>query len=245
MTRPDRPAGAPYAAPVDRFPITPERWERTNAYIRALFAREDRVLAGLMDRAISAGLPSIDAGPESGRVLQLLAMITGARCAVEVGTLAGASAIWIARGLAPGGRLVSIDIEEKHQRIAAREAADAGVSARIDFRLGRGSELLPRLLREFGEGSVDLIFLDAERREYLPMMPAVRSLLRPRGVLVVDNALHASRWTADPHEPGEEVDTMDIFNRTMAEDPAFASTILPVGNGLLLGVRVADPRATG
>jgi len=217
--------------------MTPQRWQRTSEYIRAVFAREDRVLAGLMDRAIAEGLPSIDAGPESGRVLQMLAMLTGAKLALEVGTLAGVSAIWIARGLAPGGRLISFDIEPKHQRIAAREAAAAGVGDRVEFRIGRGAEVLPQLQRELGAGSVDLIFLDAQRSEYLPMMTSVKALLRPRGVLVIDNALHAGRWTADAYEPGESPDTMDEVNRAIASDGDFAaSTILPVGNGLLVVV---------
>jgi len=223
---------------MDRIEMTPERWRSTSAYVRQLFAREDSVLAGLMERATAAGLPSIDAGPESGRVLQMLALLTGAKLAVEVGTLAGVSAIWIARGLAPGSRLISIDLEPMHQRMAAREAAAAGVADRVDFRLGRGGEVLPRLLDELGAASVGLIFLDAERREYLPMMPTVKQLLRPRGVLVVDNALNAGRWVTDPYLPGEPLDTMDVVNRAVADDRDFAaSTVLPVGNGLLIAVR--------
>lgn len=223
---------------MDEIAMTPERWRGTRAYIRELFAREDAVLAGLMARASAAGLPSIDAGPESGRVLQMLAMLVGARRAVEVGTLAGMSAIWIARGLVPGGRLISIDIEEKHRRIASGEAHAAGVADRVEFRPGRGSEVLPALLSHFGSGTVDLIFLDAERREYLPMMPVVKALLRPRGVLVIDNALSAGRWVSDPSAPGDAPDTMDTVNRAVAADGDFAaSTLLPVGNGLLVAIR--------
>lgn len=218
--------------------MSDERWRHTSAYIRALFAREDEVLEGLMTRATAEGLPAIDAGPESGRMLQMLAMMTAAALAIEVGTLAGVSAIWIARGLAPGGRLLSVDIEAKHQRVAAREAAAAGVADRIEFRLGRGSEVLPALIDEVGAGSVDLLFLDAERREYLPMMPVIKRLLRPRGVLVIDNALSAGRWIADPYAAGESPDTMDLVNRAVASDGDFAaSTLLPVGNGLLVAVR--------
>lgn len=218
--------------------MTPERWRNTSDYVRSLFAREDTVLAGLMTRATAAGLPSIDAGPESGRVLQMLTLLSGARLAIEVGTLAGVSAIWIARGLTPGGRLISIDLEPRHLEIAAGEVRAAGVADRVEFRLGRGGEVLPALLRELGPGTVDLIFLDAERREYLPMLPTVKALLHPRGVLVIDNALHAGRWTADPTRPDEPPDTMDQVNRAIAADRDFAaSTLLPVGNGLLLAIR--------
>jgi len=223
---------------MDDVVMSDERWRNTSAYIRELFAKEDAQLAGLMTRAVAAGVPSIDAGPESGRVLQMLTLLSGGRRVIEVGTLAGVSAIWIARGLVPGGRLVSVDIEAKHQRIAAEEVRAAGVADRVEFRLGRGSDLLPTLMGEWGTESADLIFLDAERREYLPMMPAVKSLLRPRGVLVIDNALSAGRWVADPYEPGVARDTMDEVNRAVAADRDFAaSTILPVGNGLLVAIR--------
>jgi len=218
--------------------MTPERWQRTSAYVREVFAREDSVLSGLMDRATAAGLPPIAAGPESGRVLQMLTMLSGGRRAVEVGTLAGVSAIWIARGLTPGGRLISIDIEPKHQEVAQRELTAAGVADRVELRLGRGGEVLPALLREFGAGSINLIFLDAERSEYLPMMLIIKQLLHPRGVLVIDNALSAHRWVADAYAPGEARDQMDMVNRAVAGDSDFAaSTLLPIGNGLLVAVR--------
>lgn len=223
---------------MDEFEMTPARWRSTSTYVREVFAREDAVLSGLMARATTEGLPAIDAGPESGRLLQMLTMIAGGRRAIEVGTLAGVSAIWIARGLRDDGRLISIDIEPKHQRVAQREATAAGVADRIEFRLGRGSEVLPTLLRELGAGSVDLIFLDAERSEYLPMLPTVKQLLRPRGVLVIDNALHARRFVPDPYSVGEPRDTMDEVNRAVAADTDFAaSTLLPIGNGLLVATR--------
>ena len=120
---------------MDRIEMTPERWHHTNAYVRELFAREDTVLSGLMSRATAEGLPAIDVGPESGRLLQMLTMLSGGRLAVEVGTLAGVSAIWNARGLSAGGRLISIDLEPKHQRVAARHQ----ILLRLDRgRIGRG-----------------------------------------------------------------------------------------------------------
>jgi len=223
---------------MDRIEMTPERWRNTNAYVRELFAREDAVLSGLMSRATAEGLPAIDVGPESGRLLQMLTMLSGGRLAVEVGTLAGVSAIWIARGLSAGGRLISIDLEAKHQRVAARELKAAGVDDRVELRLGRGGEALPKLLDELGPASVDLVFLDAERSEYLGMFATIKRLLRPRGVLVIDNALNASRWVADPYAPGEPRNTMDDVNRAIAADSDFAAaTVLPVGNGLLLAIR--------
>ena len=93
--------------------MTPERWDRTSSYIRTLFAREDEHQRGLMERAAAAGLPRIDAGPETGRLLQMLVALTGGRLAIEVGTLAGASTIWMARGLRAGGQVITVELSEK------------------------------------------------------------------------------------------------------------------------------------
>lgn len=219
--------------------MTPERWERTNAYIRELFARESSEQAGLMARAVAAGLPDIDVGAESGRLLELLTRVTGGRLVIEVGTLAGYSAGWIAKGLAADGMLISVDVSSTHLDLARAESARQGWADRIRFRQGRGGEVLPKLLAELGEASADLVLLDAERKEYAGLLPVARRLLRVGGVLAVDNALAAGRWTADPVPPGETPDTMDLFNRLVADDRAFAATILPVGNGVLAAIRVA------
>lgn len=222
----------------DRIEMDGPRWERTLEYVRAVFCAGDAARHdALMERAVAAGLPPIDVGPESGRLLQLLVRVSGGRRVVEIGTLAGSSAIWMAGGLVQDGRIITVDADAHHAEIARSEFARAGVADRIEARVGRGGEALPALLQELGPGTVDLILLDAERSEYSALVPAVGALLRPGGLLVVDNALSARRWTADPVQPGEDPDTMDLLNRQVAADSAFLSTLVPVGNGLLLAVR--------
>ncbi len=217
--------------------MTPERWQRTGEYIALLFAREGDRQRGLMDRAAAAGMPRIDAGPETGRLLQLLVTLTGGTLAVEVGTLAGASTIWMARGLAPGGRIITVELSSKHADFARAEIDAAGVGDRVTIRQGRGNEVLPALIRELGAGSADLVFLDAERAEYPALADHAHTLLHQRGILAVDNALAARKWTADLVPPGEAPDEMDLFNRRMSGDPRFACTLLPVGNGVLMGLK--------
>ncbi len=218
--------------------MTPQRWNDTKAYLRAVFSREDAHQQGLAARAAAAGLPPIDVGPEAGRFLQLLALMTRARLIIEVGTLAGSSAIWLARGLVPGGKLITIDLSEKHLDVARAEIAGAGLQTSVQFRQGKGSEVLPKLVTELGPRKADLIFLDAERTEYVPLLPTVAQLLRPGGVLAIDNTLAAKRWVPDPYAPGEPVDTMDEVNRAVAAHPAFtASQIVPLGNGILVAAR--------
>ena len=219
------------------YQMTPERFERTIEYTRSLFAREDDRQRGLMARAVEAGMPKIDAGPETGRLLQMLVAMTGARLAIEIGTLAGASSIWMARGLSPGGKLITVELSSKHADFARREIDAAGVGDRVTIRQGKGLEVMPLLVRELGEGSVGLIFLDAERSEYPKLVPLVHQLLKSGGVLAVDNALAAKKWTADPVPPGHEPDEMDRLNRMMSDDARFLSTLIHVGNGVLVCVK--------
>ncbi len=230
----------------DRIDMNQERWERTGAYIREVFARTDARHAGIMERAIAAGMPPIDAGAETGRFLQVLATTLNAKLIIEVGTLAGYSAIWLARGLARGltakgprdGRVITIETSATHAAFAQKEIDGADLGFSITIRQGKGSQMLPVLLGECGHGSADMVFFDAERSEYLAMLETAHALLRRGGILAIDNALAAKRWTADPVPPGEQPDQMDIVNRTIAADSRFRSTLVPVGNGVLVAVKV-------
>lgn len=217
--------------------MTPERWQSTRAYMDAVFGGTDGSHAGVMERATAAGMPSIDAGPATGKLLMLLATVTRTEMAIEVGTLAGYSAIWIARGMMPGGRLITVEASAKHAAFAQKELDSAGVSERVHIRQGKGGEVLPAILRERGPGKTDLIFLDAERSEYLPLLPTIEQLLRPGGILAIDNALSAQRWVPDAYGPNEQPDVMDTVNRTIAGHKAFVSLVLPVGNGVLVATK--------
>jgi len=230
----------------DRIDMNQERWDRTSAYIREVFARTDARHAGIMERAIAAGMPPIDAGAETGRFLQVLATTLNAKLIIEVGTLAGYSAIWLARGLARGltakgprdGRVITIEASATHAAFAQKEIDGADLGFSITVRQGKGSQMLPVLLGECGHGSADMVFFDAERSEYLAMLDTAHALLRRGGILAIDNALAAKRWTADPVPPGEQPDQMDVVNRTIAADSRFRSTLVPVGNGVLVAVKV-------
>ena len=226
----------------DHIEMNQRRWDRTGEYIREVFGGTDAQHAGIMERAVAAGMPPIDAGAETGRFLQVLATSLSAKLIIEVGTLAGYSAIWLARGLAGGatggGRVVTIEMSSTHGSFARREIDNAGVGNAVTIRQGRGGEVLPVILREEGAGSADMVFFDAERSEYLSMLDTAHTLLRKGGVLAIDNALAAKKWTADPVSPGEQPDQMDIVNRAIAQDARFRSILVPVGNGVLVAAKV-------
>ncbi len=215
--------------------MTPNRWAATNAYLDAVFGREDEHLAGLMGRAVAAGLPDIAVSAGVGRFLLLLTRLVDAKTIVEVGTLAGYSGVWLARGLADGGRLVTIEAEPTHADFAEGAFAEAGVGDRVSVRRSTGLAELPRLVDELGAGSVDLVFLDAVKTEYPAYLPHAKRLLRPGGLLVADNALGAGSWWIDD-APGsnESRDAADRFNRLVADDEGFEACCLPIREGVLV-----------
>ena len=214
-----------------------ERWPGLLDYASEVFGGHPEGLEGVLERAAAAGLPAIDVGPETARLLQVLTRITGGRLVIEVGTLAGYSAIAIARALAPEGKLITVEVSAVHAAVAAGEIARAGVTDRVTIRQGRGAEVLPKLLASLGPGCADMVFLDADRLGYAALLPTVRALLRPGGVLAADNALKARYCITDPPGENPDRDAMDAFNRTIADDEGFIATCAPIGNGVLLAVK--------
>jgi len=222
--------------------MTPERWNFTSAYLREVFGSADVQLQTLMSRAVAAGLPDIAVSADVGRLLMMLTGMTGngagAKLAIEVGTLGGYSGIWIARGLAPGGRLITIEPKPKHADFAEREFATAGVADAVEVRRGTGIDLLPRLAAELGDASVDVVFLDALKYEYPDYFEAIRSTIAPGGLLIADNVLGSNQWWIDePAGRNRDRDGADRLNRMLAADPDFEAVALPIREGVLVARR--------
>src|SRR5438105_7263998 len=137
-------------------------WLAVDRYINDLLVPTDQVLQRVLTAAEAAELPPIAVAPNQGKFLMLLAQVRGARTILEIGTLAGYSAIWLARALPANGRLVTLEADPKRAEIARANFACAGFSHLIELRVGRALETLPRLLAE-GHGPFDLIFIDADK----------------------------------------------------------------------------------
>lgn len=216
--------------------MTQDRWAYTCRYLQEVFGREDEQLATLMPRAVRAGLPDIAVSAEVGRLLKMLAGLCGegrgARTIVEVGTLAGYSGIWLARGLRPGGKLITIEIEPRHRDFARSEFERAGMADRVELRLGAALDVLPILARELGAGSIDLAFIDGVKAEYPEYFLLLKPLIRPGGMLVADNVLGSSWWIDQESDPIRQV--VDRFNRTVAADPEFEAVAIPVRQGVMV-----------
>ncbi len=168
--------------------------------------------------------------PEQGAFMTLLAQIMGARRAVEVGTFTGYSALSLARGLAPGGRLLCCDVSEEWTSLA-REAWDrAGVADRIDLRIAPAIETLGALPLD---EPVDLAFIDADKSSYGAYWEQLVPRMRPGGVVLVDNTLW-SGTIVDASATDEDTVALRAFNDMVAADPRVDATILTIGDGLTL-----------
>lgn len=221
--------------------MTPERWRNTSTYLQQVFGQEDAQQAGMMARAVAAGLPEIAISSEVGKLLYILTRMAGggggARLAIELGTLAGYSGIWLARGLAAGGMLVTVELDEKHAAFAQREFERAGVADRVRLERGAALEVLPRLAREFGPASVDLAFLDAVKVEYMEYASLLKPMLRRGALLLADNVLGSDFWIDDPPGSSATRDAIDRFNRAMAADEDFDVVAVPIRQGVMIARR--------
>lgn len=217
--------------------MSSDRWDATNRYIDDLFGQEDSILEELRVEARAAGLPAIEVSSGQGRFLQLLASMADARDILEIGTLGGYSTIWLARGMAPDGRLITVEYEDRHADFAEAQFEKAGLADRIEVRRGDGHDIVAALQGELGDDSLDLVFVDADKDGYPAYWRALRSMVRVGGLILIDNALGTgSTWIDDLSSPG--VRAIDEANRMAAEDPDYETALLSIREGLLVGRRV-------
>ena len=163
-------------------------WIAVEEYLTNMVIQPDAVLDAVAESSRAAGLPPIAVSPPDGKLLQLLARLTGARRILEIGTLAGYSTIWLARALAPGGRLTTLEIDPAHAEMARENLARAGLTGVVDLRLAPALETLPKLEAE-GAGPFDLTFIDADKENSLDYFRWAQKLSRPGSVIVVDNVV--------------------------------------------------------
>lgn len=174
-------------------------------------------------------------GTAVGRALHVLVRATSARRVVEVGTAIGYSALWMATALPDGGSLVTIDPDVARTDRAREFWRRGGVEARIRVVNGPALEVLPSLA---GEGPFDLAFIDALKREYQGYLDAILPLLRAGGTVVVDNLLWSGRASGSVADDGTpDTRAVQAFNAAFVRDPRLSATILPVGDGLGVGVK--------
>ncbi|MBO8191109.1 class I SAM-dependent methyltransferase [Streptomyces oryzae] len=213
--------------------------EELLAYVEAVSPAEDEVLGAL--RTLTAELPggtAMQVPAAEARFLSLLIQLTGASTVVEIGTFTGYSTLCMARALPEGGHVITCDVNKKWTDIAAEYWERAQVADRIDLRLGDARETLAGLREERGAGSVDLVFIDADKKGYPAYYEASLELVRPGGLLVLDNTLFFGR-VVDP--AADDPDTVAIrqVNELVRSDERVEACLLPVADGMTLARKKA------
>lgn len=206
--------------------------ERRNAYVNELFVREDATLRHVRQQTAAHGIPQISLEPNEAKLLQLLVRLSGARRVIEVGALAGYSGICIARALPAGGKLITIEVSSLHAEVARAHFEQAGLADKVTVLHGAGVDVLPKLA---ADAPYDLMFIDADKSNYHNYLDWAADNLRVGGAVVADNAF----WQGYIFNPQTEDDhAMVAFNQGLAEHRQFDSTIIEVGDGIAIGVKI-------
>jgi caffeoyl-CoA O-methyltransferase len=211
-------------------PLTDE----LHGYIVEHGARQDDVLRRVQAEAAAMGrISAMQISPDQGALLTLLCRAIGAREALELGTFTGYSAICIARGLAPGGRLIACELSEEYAEVAGANLAAAGVADRVEIRIGPAAETL-RALPE--REAFDFAFIDADKTGYPEYYELVLARLRPGGLLAVDNVL-AGGGVVSPDDADVRPDSLEailLVNERIAADERVDVAMVPIADGLTL-----------
>lgn len=201
-------------------------------YSSDLFAPEDAVLRAIRAELPQRGIPNIMINPLEGRLLQVLLRSIAARRVLEIGALAGYSGIWLARALAPGGQLITLEREPLHSATAREFYARAGLAERVTLREGAALDLLPALA---AEAPFDAIFIDADKPNQAEYVRLAIPLLRQGGLLLVDNSYRHGAVLTASEDPGALA--VQEANRILASDPRLYATIIPTSDGLAVAVK--------
>jgi predicted O-methyltransferase YrrM len=207
--------------------------DRLYDYLLKVSLREPPLLADL--RAETAKLPmaGMQISPEQGQFMALLAELIGARRAIEVGTFTGYSSLCVAQVLRPDGKLIACDISEEFTSMARRYWAKAGLADRIELRLAPALDTLKSLLAGGGAGGFDFAFIDADKTQYGAYYEAILKLLRPGGLMTIDNVLWSGA-VADGRKRDADTVALRALNEKLKTDKRISLSMLPIGDGLTL-----------
>jgi len=207
--------------------------DRLYAYLLDVSLRETEFLERLREETASHEKARMQISPEQGQFLAWLVETLGSRRVLEVGTFTGYSALVMALALPDDGSIVTCDIDEEATRTARRYWDDAGVGEKVRLRLGPASDTLRALLEEGEAGRFDLVFLDADKKGLQDYYERALELVRPGGVVAVDNTLWHGR-VADPSDREPATRAIRAFNERLRDDRRVALSLVPIGDGLTL-----------
>jgi predicted O-methyltransferase YrrM len=207
------------------------------AYLRSVTLREPDVLRRQREASEQHPQASMQTAPEQGQFLDLLTRITGAKKALEIGVFLGYSSTSVALAMPPDGKIIACDRSEEYTAQARQTWADAGVSDKIELRLGPAVATLDALIAEGHTGTFDFAFIDADKSNYQNYFERALTLIRTGGVIAIDNVLwHGA--VIDPADTTDDTQAIRAFNRALHDDRRIALSIVPLGDGLTLACKL-------
>ena len=199
-------------------------WDAVDRYLAATVVGSDAVLDEALRLSKEAGLPQIAVSPAQGKLLQIIALATGARRILEIGTLGGYSTIWLGRALPPGGTLVTIEVEPAHAEVAWANLERAGLTEVVHLRLGPALQVLPQLEAEQAD-PIDMVFIDADKPSNPEYLSWAFRLTRPGSTIIVDNVVRDGSVLDESGTDAAVIGTRTML-QTMGSDPRLSATAI-------------------
>jgi predicted O-methyltransferase YrrM len=214
-------------------------WTEVDEYFGDHLLKSDAALDAILAANRKAGLPPIDVTPLQGKFLELLVRMSSARRVLEIGMLGGYSTAWMARALPSDGRVISLELEQRHADIARKNLESVNLSDRVEIRVGRAADSLQKLVAEKA-APFDLIFIDADKAGYPDYLDWSLKLSRPGTVIVADNVVREGA-VIDPKSADPNVQGVRRFTEKLAAEPRLTATALQTvsskkHDGLILAV---------
>jgi predicted O-methyltransferase YrrM len=205
-------------------------------YIQSISLREPDILKQLREETAKLSMARMQISPEQGQLMALLVQLMGAKKTLEIGVFTGYSALAVALALPVDGKLIACEISEEYTAIAKDFWGRAGVSEKIDLRIAPALETLEKLITEGEAESFDLAFIDADKRNYENYYERVLTLLRPGGLILIDNVLWSGK-VVDPTITDKQTQAIREFNQKLHQDSRISLSVVAIADGLTLALK--------
>ncbi|MFN1216026.1 O-methyltransferase [Chryseobacterium kwangjuense] len=199
-------------------------FEKVDQYISNLVAPEDEILKQTIESLDHASMPQISVTATQGKFLQLMLLTCKAKRVLELGTLGAYSTIWMARAIPADGKIITVEFDPHHAQVASENIAKAGLSDKIDLRIGKAMDVLNELIAK-GEEAFDFIFIDADKPPYAEYFELALQLSHPGTMIICDNVIREGK-VIDENTTDERVKGVQRFNQLLADHPKVTATIM-------------------